>query len=306
MWNLLKQGFATITLLILLIQPGFASVNIFACEPEWGALAQAIGGDKVVVTTATTALQDPHQIQARPSLIAAARHAHLVFCTGAELEIGWLPMILEKASNPAVLPGQVGHLMAADYVKLLDVPTRVDRADGDIHAQGNPHIQLNPYHYLSIAEALTERLAKLDPTDADIYQTHYQQFVARWQKNIQRWEALAKPLQHMPIIANHDNWVYLNHWLRLQQLATLEPKPGIPPSTADLERVLSLVKQRPVRAIIYASYESPNAARWLSQKTTLPVLPLPFTVGGNPQAASLESLFENTIQQLLAAYHAAH
>ncbi|MDF2868157.1 MAG: periplasmic solute-binding protein [Gammaproteobacteria bacterium] len=305
MFTRLKFFFSVVMALCFFTQPSFAKVNIFACEPEWGALAQEIGGDKVAVTTATTALQDPHQIQARPSLIAAVRRADLVFCTGAELEIGWLPMILEKASNPAVLPGQNGYLMAADYAKLLEVPTRLDRADGDVHAQGNPHIQLNPHHYLPLANALVERLTQLDNTNAAVYQTRYQQFVKQWQQNIARWENLAKPLHQMAIVVNHDNWSYLNEWLQLKQITTLEPKPGIPPSTAYLERILTLVKQQPAKAIIYASYESPNAAQWLSQKTAIPVLQLPFTVGGNAQANSLAGLFEDTIQQLLAVNHAA-
>lgn len=305
MFTRLRFFFSTVMVLGLLAQPAFAKINIFACEPEWGALAQEIAGDKAAIIIATTALQDPHQIQARPSLIAGARTADLVFCTGAELEIGWLPMILEKASNPAIMPGQPGYLMAADYVELLEVPTRLDRADGDIHAQGNPHIQLNPYHYLPIAKVLVERLAQLDANNAQGYRAGYQQFAKQWQQNIMRWEHMAKALHGMTIVVNHDNWSYLNKWLQLKQIATLEPKPGIPPNSAYLQHLLSLVRQRPPKAIIYAAYESPNAAQWLHQKTAIPLLALPFTVGGNTQANSLTGLFDDSIRQLLSINHAA-
>src|SRR5215472_4907202 len=121
--------------------PVRAELNVFACEPEWAALASEIGGDKVSVFTATTAKQDPHQVQARPALIAQLRSADLVVCTGAELEIGWMPVLLRQAANGRVQPGSPGYFEAAQHVRLLDLPTRLDRAEGDIHPSGNPHIQ---------------------------------------------------------------------------------------------------------------------------------------------------------------------
>ena len=121
-----------------------ATLKVFACEPEWDALARELGGDQVEVYAATTAQQDPHRVQARPSLIAQLRQADLLVCTGADLEAGWLPVLLRQARNPAVQPGQPGHFLAADQVTLLEVPTSIDRAEGDVHPQGNPHIQIDP------------------------------------------------------------------------------------------------------------------------------------------------------------------
>src|SRR5207249_1638612 len=139
-----------------------AALKVLACEPEWGALVQELAGDHASVYVATTALQDPHRIQAKPSLIASARSADLVVCTGAELEIGWLPVLLRQSGNAAVQPGQPGNFEAAAYVNKLEVPTRLDRAEGDIHAAGNPHIQTDPRNFVPIAEALAARLATLD------------------------------------------------------------------------------------------------------------------------------------------------
>ena len=133
--------------------PLHAALNVFACEPEWAALTQQLAGDKANIYTATGPLQDPHQVQARPSLIAKARSAQLVVCTGAELEIGWMPVVLRESVNDAIQPGSTGHFEAAQYVTMLEVPTRLDRADGDVHAAGNPHIQTDARNFLPIAEA---------------------------------------------------------------------------------------------------------------------------------------------------------
>src|SRR5262252_9131061 len=145
--------------------PVRAELNVFACEPEWAALASEIGGDKVSVFTATTAKQDPHQVQARPALIAQLRSADLVVCTGAELEIGWMPVLLRQASNGRVQPGSPGYFEAAQQVRPLDLPTRFDRAEGDIHPAGNPHIQTDPRNIATVAAALARRLSEIDPAD---------------------------------------------------------------------------------------------------------------------------------------------
>ncbi len=278
--------------------PAFAQINVFACEPEWAALVNTLGGEHVKVTQATTALQDPHQIEARPSLTAKARTADLMVCTGADLEDGWLPMIQQKANNPKILQGQLGYFMAADYVKLLDVPAKLDRIHGDVHADGNPHIQLDPRNYLPIAKALSERLKQLDPTHAKSYETNYQYFKKDWEAALVKWEQKAKTLAAMPIVVHHHSWVYLNDWLGLKQISTLEPKPGIPPSASHLGNVYAQVNNQNIKAIICSPFESQNAAKWLSQKADIPVVVLPFTVGGSKDATDLKALFDVTLAQL--------
>jgi zinc/manganese transport system substrate-binding protein len=287
-------------MMVTLVSPATqAALRILACEPEWGALAQELGGDDVRVYTATTAHQDPHHIQARPSLIAQARRADLVVCTGAELEIGWLPLVLRRAGNPKIQTGTNGYFAATDYVTLLEKPQRLDRAEGDVHAAGNPHIQLDPHNILRVAQALSPRLAELDSQHADQYAQRLKDFSQRWQAAMTRWETQAAPLKGMPIVVYHRAWTYLNHWLGLDQLAELEPKPGVPPTSSHLAEVLDKLKAQPARAVIRAPYQDQRPVQWLHDHTGIAMLTLPFTVGGNAQAGDLFGLFDSTVQMLL-------
>ncbi|MGD8618947.1 MAG: zinc ABC transporter substrate-binding protein [Gammaproteobacteria bacterium] len=277
-----------------------AAIDVFACEPEWAALAEMIGGEAVSVTAATTAQQDPHHIQARPSLIARMRRAELVICTGADLEAGWLPLLLRRAGNPAVQPGRPGYLEAATAVTLLDRPADLDRAAGDVHAQGNPHIQTSPHNIAAVARALQDRLARVDPSHADGYRQRFDDFLQQWHAATRRWEEAAGPLRGMRVAVQHSSWVYLNDWLGLEQVATLEPKPGVPPSTADLENLLEQLGTEPPAAILRAAWQDARPAEWLSGRTGIPVVELPFTVGGSAAAPDLYGLFEATLEALLA------
>jgi zinc/manganese transport system substrate-binding protein len=283
--------------------PVQAALEVFACEPEWAALAQELGGERVNAESATQGLQDPHFIEARPSLIARVRKADLVVCTGAQLEIGWLPMLLGKANNAAVLPGKDGFLEASHYVPKLDVPDRVDRAQGDIHAQGNPHVQLSPLNIRRIASPLSERLAKLDPGHAALYTARLADFLGRWDAAIGRWETIAAPLRGKHVVAHHKSFVYLEDWLGLKELATLEPLPGIPPTSAHLAELLDMLGEDGSGAdfIIREAYQSPKASQWLSQRTGIPAVMLPTTVGGSEAAKDLFSLFDDILQRLLSA-----
>lgn len=290
-----------IALLALLgLQPQVrADLRVFACEPEWGALATELGGERVEVYTATTAVQDPHQIQARPSLIAQVRKADVVVCTGADLEAAWLPLLLRQGSNPRVQPGQPGHFLASDWVQMLELPERLDRAEGDVHPYGNPHIQTDPRNITPVAEALGRRLAELDPANADWFDRRRQDFVGRWQQAIEQWQQRAAPLQGLPIVVQHKSWIYLQQWLRLEEVAALEPKPGIPPASGYLAEVLQRLQGQPARAILRAAYQDPRPSEWLAQQSGLPLLVLPFTVGGNDQATDLFALFDDSLTRLL-------
>ena len=278
-----------------------AALNVFACEPEWGALAQELGGDRVTVYVATNALQDPHQIQAKPSLLAQARRADLVVCTGAELEIGWLPILLRQSGNSKIQPGQPGYFEAADTVPKLEIPTQLDRAAGDVHAAGNPHIQTDPHNIARVASELAKRLAQIDPANAAAYQARYRDFSSRWQAAIQRWEKQAAPLKGMAIVAHHKGWVYLNHWLGLREIAELEPKPGVEPTATHLQDILDRLKRDPARIVLRAAYDDGRPSEWLAQHARIPAVMLPFTVGGTDQAKDLFGLYDDTVQRLLGA-----
>lgn len=295
--------FHTLALIALLLAAPLAraDLKVLACEPEWGALVKELAGDKVSVYVATTGLQDPHRIEARPSLVAAARNANLVVCTGAELEVGWLPLLIRQSGNSAIQPGRPGHFEAAAYVRMLDVPQRLDRADGDVHAAGNPHIQTDPRNIALVAEPLARRLAELDPANAADFQARGADFLARWKTAVQRWEQTAAPLRGVPVVVQHKAFPYLQQWLGLVEVAALEPKPGVEPTSAYLSTVLAGLKVRPAKMILRAAYNDPRGADWLAERTQLPVVVLPFTVGGDEQAKDLFSLFDDTVQRLLKA-----
>lgn len=278
-----------------------ATVNVLACEPEWGALTQELGGDKVAIYTATTALQDPHRIQARPSLIARARSADLLVCTGSELEVGWLPILLRQSGNANIQPGKPGYFEAASYVRKLEIPTRLDRAEGDVHVGGNPHIQTDPRNFLPVADELTQRLTHIDPANAAFYTARHSAFVEHWKAAIQQWEAMAMPLKGVSIVVQHKGFPYLENWLGLRQVATLEPKPGVEPSSGYLAEVLAQLQRQPAKMVIRAAYNDGRASEWLAERGKIPVVVLPFTVGADAQSKDLFGLFDVTVQRLLSA-----
>jgi len=287
--------------LVLLATPAQAALRIFACEPEWGALAQELGGSLVDVSVATNARQDPHQIQAKPSLIARARNADLVVCTGAELEIGWLPVLLQQSGNAKIQPGQPGNFAAADYVRKLEIPTQLDRSQGDVHAAGNPHIQTDPRNIAQVAVALTTRLQQVDAANAGQYAKAQVDFSQRWQQAMARWSTRAAPLRGVPVVSQHKAFVYLYDWLGLKEVAVLEPKPGVEPTASHLQEVLSTLKATPARMVLYSAYQDPRPSEWLSKNAGIPVVKIPFTVGGTDGAKDLFGLFDDTVTRLLAA-----
>lgn len=286
-------------LLVFTALPIHAKMRVFACEPEWAALTRELAGDRADVFTATTAQQDPHHIQARPALIAQLRRADLAVCTGAELELGWLPMLQRRANNPKVVPGRPGYFEVAATVVLLDKPTRVDRADGDIHADGNPHLHLDPRNIAIAGRALTERLIEIDAANAEHYHRRGLEFQQRWQAALGAWETRARPLEGMPVIVAHRDWVYLAHWLGLRTVAALESKPGVPASSGHLAQVLTVAKEHRVPAVLYAAYQPPRAAHWLAERSAVRAVELPYTVGGSARATDLFGLFDDTLDRLL-------
>jgi zinc/manganese transport system substrate-binding protein len=288
-----------IALSFAILSPALAALNILACEPEWGALAKEIGGDKVNVYTATTALQDPHRIEARPSLIARARSADLMVCTGAELEIGWVPLLQTQSGNPKIQIGQPGYLEASSVVPLIDKPARIDRSLGDVHPAGNPHIHLDPRNIARVATALAQRMASLDPAGAASYAGREKAFLERWRDATARWEKEAAPLKGLPLVLYHKDMSYLMNWLGMREIGALEPKPGLPPSTAHLTDLLARLKQTPAKAVLRSPYNDPRPAEWLAERAKVPAVLLPFTVGGTDKAKDLFGLYDDTIERLL-------
>lgn len=283
---------------LVLSAPAQAALNVFACEPEWASLARELGGDKVTVVSATTPDQDVHYIQARPSLISQVRRADLIICTGADLEVGWLPLLLRQGGNPKVQPGQDGFVDASSAVQLLEVPSSVDRSQGDVHPFGNPHILLDPRNVAKVAALLATRMEKIDAADAAYFRQRAQDFDARWTKALARWEPLAKPLNGMSIVTHHRSYVYLDHWLGLEEVGSLEPKPGIEPTTGHLAELLDHMKAKPVKAIVRSVFQDSRASDWLSSRTGIRAIVLPHTVGSVTGTDDLFGLFDVILARL--------
>ncbi len=288
-----------LALLWLIMAPASAALTVFATVPEWAALVQEIGGAKVKVYAATHALQDPHRVEARPSLLA--RQAQLVVATGADLEIGWLPVVLRDSGNAAIQPGRPGYFEAAPLVSKLDIPGSLDRAHGDVHPAGNPHIQLDPRNILKIGEALAGRLTEVDPANGAAYQTGYKAFSEKWQAAMARWETRAAPLKGVPVLVHHKSFPYLLAWLGMVEAGALELKPGVEPSSGHLSDLLARRQTQAARMVLRTAYQGDGPSLWIAGRAKIPAVMLPFTVGGTAEAKDLFGLFDDTVSRLVKA-----
>ncbi|MBC7946201.1 MAG: zinc ABC transporter substrate-binding protein, partial [Burkholderiales bacterium] len=220
-------------------------------------------------------------------------------CTGAELEVGWLPIVLTQSGNAKIQEGAPGFFEASSFVVKLEVPQRIDRAQGDVHAAGNPHVHLDPRNIAKIAQALTQRLAQLDGANATAYHSLGEAFQQKWGQAIPRWEAQAAPLKGMSVVTYHKDMGYLIAWLGMREVGYLEPKPGLPPTTGHLTDLLGRLENTPARAIVRSAYNNPKPAEWLSERARIPAVVLPFTVGGTERARDLFGLFDDSLDRLL-------
>jgi len=283
-------------LLLLGTQQVYAALNILACEPEWAALATEIGGAHIKVSSATTAMQDPHHIQARPSLIAKARKADMVICSGAGLEAGWLPVLLQKSANPEIQPGKPGYFVATEHVELLGK----DGTDpNNLHAAGNPHVHFDPQRVLVIATALADVMAQIDNDHASQYHDNLRDFSDSWNMSIRQWQLALSKITGRIVIVHHDSWIYLLQWAGVKQLATLEPQHGVAPSASHLAGLLKQLKNQHADLIIRSGYEEKRPSRWLSEKSGVPVVSIPFSVSEYRTKGSLKRWMDEVINHLV-------
>jgi zinc/manganese transport system substrate-binding protein len=298
---MIKKICGAMALGVLFLSPSaHAALKVLATSADWAALASELGGDKVDVYAATTAFQDVHRVDAKPSLVARARSADLIVATGAELEVGWLPVLLQESGNSRIQPGSNGYFEAARQLHLLEIPASVDRSMGDVHPDGNPHLQLDPRNIAVVAKALATRLATLDAANAAYYLARSNDFQQRWQQAMMRWDQQAGPLKGVGVVVIHRDQSYLIQWLGLREIAAIEPKPGVPPSSAYLAALVSRLQADPPRMILRNAYNDAKASDWLSERVHAPVVLLPFSVGGSPGAKDLFGLFDDTLNRLLA------
>lgn len=269
--------------------------TVFSCEPEWAALTRVLL-PSAKVHVATHAGQDPHHIEARPSLIAQLRASDLAVCTGASLESGWLPMLQQRAGRA------VPVFEASDHVELIDPQPGAIGSPwaGDVHAEGNPHLHTDPRKLLEVAKALSEELQQRVPAEKLAIAQRAKAFESAWTGAIARWQQQAAPLKGKKVAGQHSSFGYLWRWLGITQIADLEPKPGMAPTPGHLQRLLDGLKAQPPLAVVVSSYQDPRSARWLTQQIGRPLLVLPATVAEDAAQDGLLRWMDAIVTRLTA------
>jgi zinc/manganese transport system substrate-binding protein len=255
-------------LLVVMASVADAGVNVVATVPTLASVAKEIVGENGKVTSLSVHTQDPHFVDARPNLALDLARADLLLLTGLELELGWLPTLLVGSRNSKIQPGSTGYLDCSQHVRLLQIPTApVDRSMGDIHPGGNPHYHIDPRAMRSLAPAVAERLAKLDPTNASTYTANAQRFVATLDQKIPQWEAQAASLKGDKVIDFHRSWPYAADWLGFQIVEDIEPKPGIPPTPKHILHVLEVAQTQQVGLILQESWFPSTVSQTVADKS---------------------------------------
>ncbi|MFL6515717.1 MAG: metal ABC transporter substrate-binding protein [Chthoniobacterales bacterium] len=287
--------------LLLVIPAAQAKLNVVATLPDFGALTREIGGNNVVVTVLAKPTEDPHFVDARPSFVVALRNADVLVEGGAELEIGWLPPLLQNARNPKIDTGKPGRVVASQGIKLMNVPTEVTRAAGDVHVLGNPHFATDPIIAKAIALHISQALSALDAANAAAYQANYKTFETTINAKLQQWGAAMLPFKGRPVVAYHDSWPYFAHRFGISIDIFLEPKPGIPPSPSHLAEVIAQMKAQHIKAIIVEPFHDRKIAEKVAAETGAKVVDFAQFPGGLPGTDTYVQLIDKLVNGLTAA-----
>ena len=286
----------SIALSLLLATPAFAGLNVVATLPWIGSAAKEIGKDKVNVTVLAKPNQDAHYLDAKPSMILAARKADIIMYDGLDLEIGYLPLVIESSKNPKLMPGQPGNFDCSQYVTVVEKPSTVDRSMGDVHPLGNPHYHYSPSRVLRVAEGIARLFVDADKGNAAYYEANYKAFAERLQEKEKQWHAV--PLRGKKFIAYHKYFEYLAAEYGFTIMGYMEPKPGIPPSAAHIEELIEIMKKTKPSGILISPAYSPDEAESLSTKTGVKVIVLPHDVGSMDGTGDLISFWDRVITSL--------
>ena len=278
-----------------------AALNVVSTLPDYAAIARAIGGDKANVIALAKPTEDPHFVDARPSFVVKLRDADVLIEGGAGQEAGWLPPLLQNARNPKIAAGQPGRIIASAGVRLLEVPAVLSRAQGDIHATGNPHFGVDPIIVKAIAANIARAFAVVDPANADFYAANERSFEATINERLQHWGAKLQPFRGQSLAAYHDSWVYFARRFGFVIDTFLEPKPGIPPSPSHLADVIARIRNEHVRAIIVEPYHNRRIAERVATATGIPVIDFAQYPGALPDSESYVGLIDALVNGLVVA-----
>jgi zinc/manganese transport system substrate-binding protein len=280
-----------------------AALRVFACVPEWGELLRVIGGDAVTVTTAISPLQNPDTASVTPQMISDLQQADLLVCTGLSLEETWLPQLLDRAQNPKVAVDQPGYFLASRAVTLLsDQVSLAPGSEGEHHhAAGNPHIQGDPRNVMKVAGQLARRMSELDPDNAQLYADNARTFIRDLGALVKELEAQAAPLKGINVAVQHESSLYLLTWLGMRAAATVETQPMVPPGPAHLAEVIDKVGRDDIKFVLYAPFDDPASAEFIAEKSGIPVVMWPFTIGGAPDSTDFPSFYRDIVTRLTDA-----
>ena len=278
-----------------------ANLKVVATLPDFGSLAHEIGGDKIDLVVLAKPTEDPHFVDARPSFVVSLRNADVLIDGGAELELGWLPPLLQNARNPKIEVGKPGRVQASQGIRLMNVPTNVTRAAGDVHALGNPHFCVDPIIAKAIAQHIAKSFAAVDPPNAAFYDANYKKFEATINAKLQGWGAIMQTYQGLHVAAYHDSWPYFAHRFGVEIDVFLEPKPGIPPSPSHLTDVIQKMKEFHIKAIIVEPYHDRRIAEKVARSTGATVIDFSQFPGGIPNSDSYVALIDQLVKKLADA-----
>ena len=276
-------------------------LNVVATTPDLGALALEIGGTAVDVKVLAKPTEDPHFVDAKPSLIVTLNRADVLIDGGAELELGWLPALLQSARNTKIAAGAPGRISASRGIQMMDVPVTLDRSRGDVHALGNPHFLLDPNNVKIVVAQIADHFAQVAPASATLFQANLARFNAALDAKMPQWQAQLAPHRGGKIVTYHNDFIYLARLYGLQVVATLEPKPGIAPSPAHVAEVIAAMKSAGARVILVQPYQNRRTAETVARQTDAQVLLVPQQPGVVANTATYIQLMDHTISTLAAA-----
>jgi zinc/manganese transport system substrate-binding protein len=283
-----------------------AKLNVVATLPDFGAIAEEIGGDKIKVTSIARGTEDQHFVDARPSYVRVLNQADVLIEGGAELEVGWLPPLVNGARNNKILSDAPGHVILSRGIQLLEVPTSpVDRSMGDVHPFGNPHFSMDPANGKSIAARLAETFGQLDAANAGYFQANLKKFNERLDKKLAEWTKSLEPYRGTKVVTYHKSFTYFLERFGLVLAGTIEPKPGVEPSPSYVNALIPRLKSEGVKLVIIEPFRPRKTPEYVAQAIGAKLLLLPGSVGGNEQAKDYFSLFDYNVSQVATALKAS-
>ena len=280
-------------------------LNVVTATTDMAALAQEVGGDRIQVESIAKGYQDPHFVEAKPSFQLKLRNADLLLVVGLQLEIGWLPPLINQSGNPRIQVGALGYLDASQFAEILDIPTgTVTRAMGDVHPLGNPHYWLDPDNGRRIARGIAAKLGDLDPPNSAYYQQRFQDFDKRLSTAEQKWDAEMKPFHGRKVVTYHNSFPNFAKHFGLNVIGYVEPRPGIPPTPSHTIELIGLMKRENCKVVLVEPYFDLKTPQSIGRETGAQVVQYLPSVGGEKQVTDYFQLFDYNIDLLTKAFQA--